>query len=323
MPRPEKVAAVAEVRDDLTDSVATLLTDFRGLSVTEMAELRGELRKTSARYQVVKNTLTRRAADAAGIDGLDDLLVGPTGLVFCEEDPVGPAKALRAFARDHPELVVKGGYLDGQVLDDQAAAGLADLESREELLARVAGLLYGALANFARLLQAPVEQQARLVQALIDAGGVEARGFEPTQPQPAPSSSGAAEVAEDAAAAVGAATDVAAEAADAAVETTDDAAAEGVAAASDAAATAGAAAAEATGSDAVATAAETVVEAVEQVAESAAGAAETAANTAANVIDAGAAAVSRVAEAALGSDEAEPPAAAPEDDSSDPTETTS
>ena len=174
MPTPEKVAKVEEVRDDFRGAAATLLTHYRGLSVTELGELRARLRETNAEIRVVKNTLTRRAAKAAGIDGLEELLVGPTGLVFCEEDPVGPAKALKAFANDHPELVLRGGYLEGEVLDSEAAIRLADLDSREDLLARLAGLMNGALANTARLLQAPLEQQARLIQALIDAGGTDA-----------------------------------------------------------------------------------------------------------------------------------------------------
>jgi large subunit ribosomal protein L10 len=171
VPRPDKVAVVDEVREGLTGSAATLLTHYRGLSVTELAELRAKLREANARMRVAKNTLARRAAADAGIEGFDELLTGPTGLVFCEEDPVGPAKALRDFAKDHPELVVRGGYLDGAVLSEEEASKLADLESKEELLAKLAGLMYGALANTARLLQAPIEKQARLVQALIDAGG--------------------------------------------------------------------------------------------------------------------------------------------------------
>jgi ribosomal protein L7/L12 len=171
VPRPDKVAKVAEVKDDLTGAAATLLTHYRGLSVKELAELRAKLRETHAELRVVKNTLARRAAADAGIDGFEELLVGPTGLVFCAEDPVGPAKALKAFAKDHPDLVIRGGYLDGEVLDEVAAAKLADLASREELLATLAGLMYGALANTARLLQAPLAQQARLFQALIDDGG--------------------------------------------------------------------------------------------------------------------------------------------------------
>ncbi len=171
MARPDKVAAVADVRDNLSSSAATLLTNYRGLSVAELAELRGELRKANARYRVAKNTLTLIAARDAGMDGLEQLLVGPTALVFCEDDPVGPAKALKAFAKDHPSLEFKGGYLDGAVLDAEEALKLADLDSREELLSKLAGLMYGALANTARLLQALPEKQARLIQALIDAGG--------------------------------------------------------------------------------------------------------------------------------------------------------
>jgi large subunit ribosomal protein L10 len=171
MARPDKVAKVEEVSERLSSSGATLLTHYRGLSVTEMAELRRSLRAANAEMRVVKNTLTRRAAERAGIDGLDDLLVGPTGLVFCEDDPVAPAKALKAFAKDHPDLEVRGGWFDGVLLDAAEALRLAELESRDELLTRFAGLLYGALANTARLLQAPLEQQARVLQALVDAGG--------------------------------------------------------------------------------------------------------------------------------------------------------
>jgi large subunit ribosomal protein L10 len=212
VPRPDKVAKVAEVKDDLTGAAATLLTHYRGLSVKELAELRIKLRETHAELRVVKNTLARRAAADAGIDGFEELLVGPTGLVFCAEDPVGPAKALRAFAKDHPDLVIRGGYLDGEVLDEAAATKLADLASRDELLATLVGLMYGALANTARLLQAPLAQQARLFQALIDEGG-------PTPSGEAPPSSPADTPADDAPEA----TDDAPEATDDAPEATDDA----------------------------------------------------------------------------------------------------
>lgn len=171
MARPDKVAAVEEVKQNLSDSAATLLTHYRGLSVAELQELRAELRKANASYRVIKNTLSKRAMAEAGIDELSDLLEGPTALVFCQEDPVGPAKALKAFAKDHPDLIVRGGYLDGEVLDEAETIKLADLASREELLAELVGLMHGALANTARLLQAPLEQQGRLLQALVDAGG--------------------------------------------------------------------------------------------------------------------------------------------------------
>jgi len=169
--RPDKVAAVEDVKERLTSSAATLLTNYRGLTVSELAELRAELRKANASYRVAKNTLTLIAARDAGMDGLEELLTGPTALVFCDDDPVGPAKALKAFAKDHPELEFKGGYLDGTVLDAAEALKLADLASREELLTKLAGLMYGALANTARLLNALPEKQARLMQALVDAGG--------------------------------------------------------------------------------------------------------------------------------------------------------
>jgi large subunit ribosomal protein L10 len=183
--RPEKVATVDEVQQHLEASAATLLTNYRGLSVSEMHQLRAELRKANATYRVAKNTLTRLAAVQAGMEGLEALLTGPTALVFCEDDPVAPAKAIKAFAKDHPALEFKGGYLDGAILSDEDALKLADLESREELIAKLAGLLYGALANFARLLQAPLSEQARLMQALIDDGGAQAKGFGSGEAEPA------------------------------------------------------------------------------------------------------------------------------------------
>ena len=171
MARPEKVAKVDEVSAQFTGAAATLLTHYRGLSVTEISELRVRLRAAGAEMKVVKNTLTRRAATKAGLDGLEEMLVGPTGLIFCADDPVGPAKVLRDFAKDHPDLIVRGGYLDGEILDEVAAIKLADLSSREELLEQLAGLMYGALANTARLLNALPQKQAQLMQALIDVGG--------------------------------------------------------------------------------------------------------------------------------------------------------
>lgn len=199
MARPDKVAKVEEVRQDLTGASATLLTHYRGLTVGELAELRAKLREANAEMKVVKNTLTRRAAAAAGMDGLDHLLEGPTSLVLCAEDPVGPAKAIKAFAKDHPDLVLTGGYLDGEVLDGAAALKLADLESREELLAKLAGLMQGALSGMARLMVAATEKQARLLQALIDAGGVEAKGFSPSAPaSPAEAPAAVEEVVEEA-----------------------------------------------------------------------------------------------------------------------------
>ena len=185
MARAEKVAEVAGVRDDISSSAATLLTHYRGLTVQELAELRTALRAANAQMRIVKNTLARRAVADAGITGLDELLTGPTGLVFCQDDPVGPAKALKAFAKNHPALEIRGGYLDGAVLNETEARALAELKSREELLAEFVGLMYGALANTARLLQASTQKQAQLFAALIEDGGPEAKGFGSKTPAPA------------------------------------------------------------------------------------------------------------------------------------------
>ena len=168
MPRPDKVAVVDEVSQRLTDATATVLTEYRGLSVDDLAELRAKLRESDASYRVVKNTLTRLAARDAGFDIPDDLLVGPTAITFCAGDPVAAAKVLRAFSRQHPELVIKGGVLDGRLLDAAETTRLADLESREELLARLAGLMQAIIAQPARLAQANLSKLARLLAALQD-----------------------------------------------------------------------------------------------------------------------------------------------------------
>ena len=197
MARPDKVAAVADVKEGLTSSAATLLTNYRGLSVAELQELRRQLSEANASYRVAKNTLARIAARDAGFEGLAELLEGPTALVFCEDDPVGPAKAIKAFARDHPALEFKGGYLEGGVLDAEEALKLADLESREDLLTRLAQLMHGALANTARLLNALPEKQAQLLQALVDEGGGVERGSEPEAERGSEPSDGAPEDADE------------------------------------------------------------------------------------------------------------------------------
>jgi large subunit ribosomal protein L10 len=168
MPRPDKVAVVEEVSRSLTDATATVLTEYRGLSVDDLAELRAKLRETEASYKVVKNTLTRLAASDAGIDIPHELLLGPTAITFCAGDPVATAKVLRAFSRQHPELVIKGGVLEGRVLDAEETTKLADLESREELLAKLAGMMQTIIAQPARLAQAQLSKFARLLAALQD-----------------------------------------------------------------------------------------------------------------------------------------------------------
>ena len=166
MARPEKVAVVDEVKKNLDESAATVLTEYRGLTVAELAELRAKLREADAEYKVVKNTLTKIAVDQAGLDVPDDVLVGPTAITFVAEDPVAAAKVLRAFSKDHPALIVKGGIMDGEVMDAESTLKLADLASREELLAKVAGMFGTIMAQPARLAIANLEKAARLLAAL-------------------------------------------------------------------------------------------------------------------------------------------------------------
>jgi large subunit ribosomal protein L10 len=168
MARPDKVAVVEEVRERLGRSTATLLTEYRGLSVAELRALRIELGKADAEYRVAKNTLIRIAAHKAGLELSTQVLTGPTAITFCAGDPVATAKILRAFSRQHPALVIKGGILEGEVLSAEKALQLADLASREELLARLAGLFEAVVAQPARLAQANLTKAARLFAALQD-----------------------------------------------------------------------------------------------------------------------------------------------------------
>jgi len=168
MARPDKVAAVTMVRDGMERSSATVLTEYRGLTVAELAQLRAQLRATDAEYTVVKNTLARLAARDAGLAVPDEVLTGPTAVTFCAGDPVATAKVLRAFSREHPALVVKGSILDGAILDAADTLKLADLESREELLSKVAGMMQSIVAQPARLALASLSKAARLFAALAE-----------------------------------------------------------------------------------------------------------------------------------------------------------
>ena len=165
MARPDKAAAVAEIVDSFNDSSGAVLTEYRGLTVKQLQELRRALGE-NANYAVVKNTLTKIAAKEAGVAGFDDLLVGPTAIAFINGDVVEAAKGLRDFAKAHPALVIKGGYLEGKPLDAAEIAKLADLESREVLLAKLAGGMLASLSQAVYLLNAPLAQAARLAGAL-------------------------------------------------------------------------------------------------------------------------------------------------------------
>ena len=160
-----KEATVAELKELFSSSTAVLLTEYRGLTVAQLKQLRGSIRD-DASYAVVKNTLTKIAANEAGIDSLDDMLAGPSALAFVHGDPVTVAKALRDFAKANPNLVVKGGYLDGKPLDASEVTKLADLESREVVLAKLAGAVKVSLFGAAYLFNAPLAQAARAVDAL-------------------------------------------------------------------------------------------------------------------------------------------------------------
>lgn len=173
-PRPEKVAVVDEVRDRLSSAQAALLTEYRGISVADLSKLRRALSSAGGEYKVYKNTLVRFAARELGLE-LDDLLVGPTAIAFVPADstgdPVMVAKALRDFAKANDKLIVKGGVLGEKFLSADDAKALADVAPREELLAKMAGLMQAPMAQMAGLLQAPLRDFANLLQALIDQGG--------------------------------------------------------------------------------------------------------------------------------------------------------
>jgi large subunit ribosomal protein L10 len=165
MAKADKATAVAEIAEQFTASTATVVTEYRGLTVANLADLRRSL-GGSATYTVAKNTLVKRAASAAGIDGLEELFAGPTAIAFISGEPVDAAKAIKNFAKDHKALVIKGGYMEGRPLSVAEVERIADLESREVQLARLAGAMKGNLTKAAGLFNAPASQVARLVAAL-------------------------------------------------------------------------------------------------------------------------------------------------------------
>jgi large subunit ribosomal protein L10 len=181
MAKADKATAVAEIAEQFKESSATVITEYRGLTVSNLAELRRSL-AGSATYSVAKNTLIRRAASDAGVEGLDELFVGPTAIAFVKGEPVDAAKALKNFARDNKALVIKGGYMDGRPLTVAEIERIADLESRDVLLAMLAGAMKGNLTKAAGLFNAPASQVARLAAALQE----KRQGQEGTDEAPAP-----------------------------------------------------------------------------------------------------------------------------------------
>ena len=167
MATADKATAVADIAEQFKASTATVVTEYRGLTVANLAELRRSL-GASTTYTVAKNTLVKRAASEAGIEGLDDLFAGPTAIAFITGEPVDAAKALKKFAKDHKQLVIKGGYMDGAALSVAQVEKIADLESREVLLSKLAGAMKAKQSQTAALFAAPASQIARLAAALQD-----------------------------------------------------------------------------------------------------------------------------------------------------------
>lgn len=165
MAKPDKAAAVAEIADKFRTSSAAVITEYTGLSVSQLTQLRRAL-GDQAKYRIAKNTLVKRAAADAGVEGLDDLFIGPTAIAFVGGEAVDAAKALKKFAKDHNALVIKGGYMDGRPLTVEEISKLAELESREVLLSKAAGAFKAKMAQAAALFAAPATQVARLAVAL-------------------------------------------------------------------------------------------------------------------------------------------------------------
>ena len=163
MPNPEKVARVAELKARIDGSNALLLTEYRGLTVSEITALRRSLAEGGASFRVVKNTVMRRAAADAGVEELDPLLEGPSAITFVDGDPVAAAKSVVAAQKLYPTLVLKGAYMDGRVLSADEAKSLADLDSREVMLSKIAGLLKSDLSKAAALF---VSAQSKFVSLL-------------------------------------------------------------------------------------------------------------------------------------------------------------
>ena len=191
--RAEKSAVIDDVRERFDGAEAVLVTEYRGLDVSQMADLRRALRETETVYKIYKNTLVRRALDEGTPEGLVDMLVGPTALAFVENDPGAAAKALKEFSASNEALIIKGGLLNGDVLDEAQVRELADLPSREELLSSIAGGLAAPLQQIASMMNNLLSEMANLLQALADKGDApageaapeEAPAEEPVAEEPA------------------------------------------------------------------------------------------------------------------------------------------
>ena len=194
-PRADKVAVVDEVRQRFDDAEAVLFTEYRGLDVRDLAELRGQLIDADCRYKIYKNSLVRLAIESSAPVGALGLLIGPTALAFCGKDPSAAAKALREFAAAHESLVIKGGVLAGTLLDEVQVSELADLPSRDEVMAQIVGAMAAPLGSLASMMNNLLSEMSGLVQALADkapvgaAGNAVADGTDLNEPSPKEQSS--------------------------------------------------------------------------------------------------------------------------------------
>jgi large subunit ribosomal protein L10 len=173
--KPEKVAAVEEIKAELEASQAAVITEYRGLTVQQLAELRTKLLETESSYKVSKNTLVRRAVSALGLGELEELLVGPTAVVYVKGDPIAAAKVISTFAKQHPALVVKGGVLDGRVLSEDQTKGLATVDSLDVSRAKIAGMLVAPLQQIVMLLEAPTARILFVLDELAKRGTPESQ----------------------------------------------------------------------------------------------------------------------------------------------------
>jgi large subunit ribosomal protein L10 len=199
MARPEKVAAVADIKQRIEDARAVFLTEYAGLSVKAQQQLRRGLRGSGAEFQVVKMTLAQRAVSELDIEGLDEFLVGPTAIAYANEDAVGTAKVLKDFASENDRLVIKVGMLGREILAPERIRQLAELEPRDVLLAKIAGAAKAPLANLAGLFSALTRNTASVVKQLLDARqaavGAPAEEPEPEAAAPAEPEAGTPEAA--------------------------------------------------------------------------------------------------------------------------------
>ena len=167
MANPKNTAELAVLKEKFAEADSLVLTEYRGLTVGQLQQLRGDM-GFDVEYHVAKNTLIKIAANEHGIEGLDELLTGPTAIAFIKGEAVDAAKVMKKFSKDHDAFVIKGGYMDGNVLDASQVDALAEMDNRETTLAKLAGAFEGSLAKAAGLFQAPASKTARLVAALQD-----------------------------------------------------------------------------------------------------------------------------------------------------------